>query len=192
MMSSNNELDKKQRRITGIVLIYPFAILVVGLLLNIFVLGINPYIVSLPSNESILTLIIAVALLVINHTWLMTSTELVRVRFKMYSTPEEWAVSGTSEKDAPELGVKELKRRHDAHNNTTENVIYFVPLSLIFSISSPTVIAVQLWIIGFAIARLGFTYCYLSGKDGMRGLFMTLALLAMYGLVSNLLISIFI
>ncbi len=191
-MSSNNELDKKQRRFTGIVLIYPFAILVVGLLLNFFVLGINPYVASLPSDEVIRSLIIAVVLLVINHTWLMTSTELVRVRFKMYSTPEEWAISGTNEKDAPELGVRELKRRHDAHNNTTENVVYFLPLSLIYSISSPTVIAVQLWVIGFAIARLGFTYCYLSGKDDIRGLFMTLALLAMYGMASNLLISIFV
>ena len=122
----------------------------------------------------------------------MTSTELVRARFKMYSTPEEWAASGTDEKEAPQLGVRELKRRHDAHNNATENVVYFVLLSLIFSISSPTVIAVQVWVIGFAIARLGFTYCYLAGKDDMRGLFMTLALLAMYGMVSSLLISILI
>ncbi len=189
-MSRGYDLDKKQRRVMGIVLFYPIAILLVGIALNYFVLGVNAYVVSLPSVECIHALIIAAVLLLINHTWIMTSTELVRIRFKMYATPEEWSASGTHEEDAPEIGVRELKRRHDTHQNTTENVIYFVLLSLIFAISSPTVVAVQVWIIGFAIARLGYTYSFLAGKDNVRGLFMTLGLLAMYGMASNLVISI--
>jgi len=188
-MSSNNELNKQQRRTMAIVMIYPIGILLIGVALNLLVLGVNPYVISLPSEGCMHALVIAVVLLVINHTWIMTSTELVRVRFKMYSTPEEWTASATNEKDTPELGVRELKRRHDTHHNTTENVVYFVLLSLIFTISSPTVIAAQVWIIGFAIARLGYTYSFITGKDNIRGLFMTLGLLAMYGLVSNLLIS---
>jgi len=108
-MSSNNGLSKKQRRIMGVVVIYPFGILLVTVALNFFAFGVNPYVVSLPSIEGIHALVIAAVLLVINHTWIMTSTELVRVRFKMYSTPEEWAASGTNERDVPELGVRELK-----------------------------------------------------------------------------------
>ncbi len=191
-MPNNNELDKKQRRIMAIVMIYPIGILLVGIVLNLFLLGVNPYVISLPSDGNMHALVVAVVLLVINHTWIMTSTELVRVRFKMYSTPEEWAASGTSEKNTTALGVRELKRRHDTHHNTTENVVYYVLLSLIFVFSSPTAIAVQVWIIGFAIARLGYTYSYLTGKDNVRGLFMTLGLLAMYGMVSNLVIGIII
>ena len=189
-MPSNSELNKQQRRTIAIVIIYPIGVLLVGVLLNLFVLGVNPYVISLPSDGCIYALVIAVVLLVINHTWIMTSTELIRVRFKMYSTPEEWAASGTSEKDAPELGVRELKRRHNTHHNTTENAVYYVLLSLIFAISSPTVIAAQVWIIGFAVARLGYTYSYITGKNNSRGLFMTLSLLAIYGMASNLLISI--
>lgn len=191
-MSNNNDLDKKQRRIMGIVLFYPFAILLVGVLVNFFALGINPYTVSLPPIEGIRALVIAAILLLINHTWLMTSTELVRVRFKMYATPEEWAENSSSENDAPELGVRELKRRHDTHNNTTENSVYYVLLSLLFVFSSSSVVAMQVWIIGFAIARLGYTYSYFTRNTSLRGLFMTLGLLAMYGMASNLMISIFI
>jgi len=188
-MSSNNELDKQQRRTMAIVMLYPVGILLAGIALNFFLLGVNPYVISLPSDGAMYALIIAVVLLIVNHTWIMTSTELVRVRFKMYSTPEEWVASGTNEKNAPELGVRELKRRHDIHHNTTENVVCYVLLSLIFAFSSPTLIAAQVWIIGFAIARLGYTYSYLTGKDNVRGLFMTLGLLAMFGMASNLVIS---
>lgn len=191
-MSNTDELDKKQHHTMGIVLFYPFGILLVGVVLNLFALGVHPYVVSLPPIEGIRALVIAAVLLVINHTWIMTSTELVRVRFKMYATPEEWAENSSSENDAPEPGIRELKRRHDAHNNTTENVVYYVLLSLVFAFSSSTVVAMQVWIIGFAIARLGYTYSYFTRNTGLRGLFMTLGLLAMYGMASNLMISIFI
>lgn len=120
-------------------------------------LGVNPYVASLPSPEGIHVLIFSAALLLINHTWIMTSTELVRVRYKMYATPEEWAESGSNESDVSESGVRDLKRRHDAHQNTTENVVYFVLLSLIFAFSSPAIVAMQVWLLGFAVARLGYT-----------------------------------
>ncbi len=189
-MSENNELDNKQRRAMGIILFYPIGILIVGVTLNYYVLEVTPYTVSLPTTESIRALVIAIILLIINHTWIMTSTELVRVRFKLYATPEEWATSGKREEDAPQTGIRELKRRHNAHHNTTENVVYFALLALIFAVSSPTPLAVQTWIIGFSVARPGYTFGYLSGRDGVRGLFMTLGLLAMYGIASHLLISI--
>ncbi len=191
-MSITNALDKKQRRVMGIVLFYPIGILIVGLVLNYFLFGVNPYEVSLPSIEGAYSLIIAAILLVINHTWIMTSTELVRVRYRMYATPEEWESNGANESDAPAAGVGELKRRHDTHNNTTENVIYYVFLSLVFAFSSPASLAMQVWVIGFAAARLGYTYSYFTRNTGLRGLFMTLGLLAMYGMASNLMISVFI
>ena len=172
-----------------IVVIYPFAILIVGIALNIFVFGVNPYTVAIPSIELITALIIAAVILIINHTWLMTVTELTRVRFKMYSTPEEWVASGIKSKDAPEEGVRELKRHHDTHLNTTENIVYYILLSLVFVFASPPNITAQVWLVGFAAARLGYTYSFLSGKDNARGMFMTLSLLAMFGMGSYLVMS---
>ena len=191
-MLNSNDLDKRQRRAMGIVLFYPFGIILVGVVLNVFVFGVEPYVASFPPIEGIRALVAAAVILVINHTWIMTSTELVRGRFKMYATPEEWAENASNENDAPELGIRELKRRHDAHNNTTENAVYYVLLSLLFAFSSSTIIALHVWIIGFAIARLGYTYSYFTRNTGLRGLFMTLGLLAMYGMASNLVISVFV
>jgi len=170
--------------------VYPVGVLLVSVLLNYFVFGINPVVVTLPSVESIVALVIAAALLVINHTWLMTTTELTRIRFGMYATPEEWTASGTSPQDAPDEGMRELQRRHNAHRNTTENTVYFALLVGIFVLVSPPTFAAHVWIIGFAVARLGYTYSYLVGNVNLRGFFMSLGLLAIYGMASYLAISV--
>lgn len=174
-----------------IVTLYPVAVLLVSLALNVFAFGVNPYVAALPSAWCMRALVIAAVLLAVNHTWLMTATELTRGRFKMHATPEEWAASGTSPEDAPREGIRELERHHNAHRNTTENTVYFIFLAVVFVLTSPSTAAALVWITGFAVARLGYTYSYLRGRDGVRGLFMTLGLLAMYGMASHLVVSVF-
>lgn len=191
-MTLNTEEMKRQKRTMSIVVIYRIVVILLSVALNIFVFEVHPFVVTLPSNELFQTLIIATVLLVLNHTWLMTATELTRVRFKMYSTPEEWLASGTNRGDATKKGISELERHHSTHQNTTENVVYYVLLALIFVFSSPPTIVATVWLVGFAVARLGYTYSYLYGKDNARGLFMSLSLLAMYGLASYLVMSLII
>lgn len=191
-MTLNTEEMKRQKRTMSIVVIYQIVVILLSVALNIFVFEVHPFVVTLPSNELFQTLIIATVLLVLNHTWLMTATELTRARFKMYSTPEEWLASGTNREDATKKGISELERHHSTHQNTTENVVYYVLLALIFVFSSPPIIVATVWLVGFAVARLGYTYSYLYGKDNARGLFMSLSLLAMYGLASYLVMSLII
>lgn len=190
-MASHTDETKRRGRMATIVTLYPGAVLLVGLALNVFAFGVNPYVAALPSVGSMRALVAAAVVLVLNHTWLMTTTELTRGRFKMHATPEEWAASGSSPDDAPEQGIRELERHHNAHRNSTENTVYFGFLAVLFSLASPSTAAVQAWVIGFAVARLGYTYSYLQGRDGARGLFMTLGLLAMYGMASSLALSLF-
>ncbi len=187
--SSMTKEENRKQRTKAIVMAYPLGVLAIAVILNLFVFEVKPALVALPSTELIFPMVVAAVLLVINHTWLMTTTELTRVRFNLYATPEEWAASGTSREDAPEEGSRELERRHNVHRNTTENAIYFILLAFVFFLVSPTTLATQVWIIGFAVARLGYTYSYLAGRDNARGLFMTLSLLAMYGIASYLAMS---
>jgi len=84
-----------------IIIAYPFALLLIAIVMNILVFEIKSYAISLPSIEYIRALVIASVLLIINHAWLMTSTEITRLRYKMFSTPEEWAANGTNQEDAP-------------------------------------------------------------------------------------------
>jgi len=188
-LTVDTKAEKRLKRTIAIVKAYPLVLLVIGIVMNLFIFGVNPVAVSLPSAEIIGALFIAAILLTINHTWLMTTTALTRARFKIHSTPEEWSASGTSPENVPKDGLIELERRHNAHRNTTENTIYFILLALVLVLISPTASATQVWIVGFAVSRLGYTYGYLAGKDGARYIFMSLSLLAMYGIASYLAIS---
>lgn len=180
---------KRKQRFTRIILAYPFVLIVVGIGLNLLLFGVAPAEISVPSRDIIAALVFAAVLLVGNHTWLMTSTELTRLKFDMHATPEEWEASGSSPDKVTKKGVQELERRHNAHRNATENTLYFVFAILILSVVTPTAIAFQVWTTVFAIGRLGHTYSYLHGKEGLRGLFMSMSLLALYGCVSYLVIS---
>ncbi len=188
-MENTIDLDDRQRRGMAIIIAYPIVVAFISAVLNFFVLGVEPYIIALPPEESIYALVATVILLTINHSWLMTATELTRVRFMMYATPEEWAASGMKKESATKLGIEELERTHNAHRNTTENTVCFALLSLVFILSSPGVNALIVWLVAYSVARLGYTYSYLTGKDGARGLFMTVSLLCMYGIATYLAIS---
>lgn len=172
-------------RVRRIIIAYPLGVLTMSLALNAL-LGVETYAPSLPSPGVVAALVISAALLLLNHTWLMTATELVRLRFRLQTTPEQWEARGEDPKQASPRGVIELARHHGAHRNATENTTYFVLLSLLFVFGSPAALAAQLWLVSFGVARLGHAYGYLRGNDGVRGLFMTLTLLSLYGLASHL------
>jgi len=182
--SANSGLSTKT-----LVKAYPLGILIVSVVFNYFVFGLSPLLVSLPSSQVAGIVIVAAVLLVANHTWLMTATELSRLRFNMHATPEEWEASGASPENVPEEGWRELERHHNAHRNATENTVCFAILVGIFVMISPSMPASAVWILGFAIARLGHTFGYLTGSTSLRGAFMSLSLLAMYGLASYLVLS---
>ncbi|MEM9631350.1 MAG: MAPEG family protein [Pseudomonadota bacterium] len=181
MDSSQTERSQRAR---FFILAYPFALIAICLLLNVLLFGVRPIVIALPSELIIVLLVIAAVLLLANHTWLMTTTELTRAKFGMYATPEEWQASGRKREDTATKGLEELERRHNAHRNSTENTVYFVFLALLFSITSPAESAAFAWIAGFGVARLGYSFSYLAGRDGLRGLFMSLSLLCLYGLAS--------
>jgi uncharacterized MAPEG superfamily protein len=181
--------EKRIQKFTLIILAYPFALILVGVALNVFAFGVDPPIVALPSAYIVCALGIAAVLLVLNHTWLMTATELTRLNHNMYASHEEWAENGARKEDVTQRGWIELDRHHNAHRNATENTVYFGILAIVVSVISPSVLAAQIWFISFAIARLGYTFSALRGRSGMRGIFMSLSLLALYGLASYLALS---
>jgi len=190
-MTNGIKEKNTELKIYLILLGYPIVLLIAGFSLNQFLFEIEPYVISLPSKAHISAFVIAAVLLTINHTWIMTATEIIRTKYKIHSTPEEWNKSGSSESDVIDEGVRELKRCHDTHLNTTENTVYFALLGLPFIVVSPPDLAAGIWLVGYAVARLGYTYGFLYGKDGVRGLFMSLSLLAMYGMASYLVASLF-
>ncbi len=182
--------ESRVRRFTLIILAYPVVLILIGIGLNLFLFGFGPPVIALPTMAIVWALIVACTLLVFNHTWLMTATELTRLNYNIYASHEEWIQNNARKEDVSERGWTELERHHNAHRNTTENTVYFIILASLLSVVSPSVFAAQLWFIGFSVARLGYTFGALRGNSGLRGLFMSLSLLSLYGLTSYLVLSV--
>ncbi len=175
-------------KVAMIIKLYPVGLLIIAAFIN-WLMGIQPIRIALPEHTAMLVLLSAVVMLVFNHTWLMTTTELTRLRFGLQTTPEEWKAKGLDHKSASELGIQELQRHHNAHRNMTENTLLFSLLAPLFLFTSPVLMAIYVWLVGFALGRLGHTLAYLSGNDGLRGIFMSISLLGLYGMVSYLMLA---
>jgi len=183
------EKESRRRRLRLVVIAYPFVLILIALGMNALLFGISPLVMTLPAKEVLAVLAASAALLLINHSWLMTATELTRSRYGLHATPEEWAAAKADRSLAPAEGQVEVERCQNAHRNTTENTVYFVFLAVLMALGSPAYPAVIAWIGGYGLARLGYTYCYLSGRSALRGLFMSLGLLSLYGMASYLLLA---
>lgn len=185
-MSNQTSNVKAARMIIG----YPFALIIIGILINMFVFGISPIEIGLPEKSLIVAFIFSFVLLVANHIWLMTSTELARLKGGISTTPEEWAERGQVKDDANQHAWDEVERRHNAHRNTTENIVYFIPLALTMLIIGPSGYVFETWVMCFALARLGYTYAYLSKNTDLRGIFMSLSLLPVFAMASYLVLAV--
>ncbi|WP_299419577.1 MAPEG family protein [uncultured Shimia sp.] len=171
------------RRVRRIIIVYPFALITAAIILNLLI-GVMSAVPAVPTKPILIAFTISGLLLLANHVWLMTSTELTRLKYGLQATPEEWAKAGKVETEADPTGVREVKRHHDAHNNASENTLYFVVLAPAMMLISPTESLAFIWMVGFALGRLGHAYAYLSGKDGLRGIFMSVSLMSLFGMAS--------
>lgn len=188
-MTSENP-EQKAKNSGWIIKLYPIVLVLFSIMIN-SIFWQSPIVVELPTIEIIQILSISAALLVFNHSWIMTATELTRFRFNIFASPEEWKSSGKSKTSISEASQFEIDRHLNTHRNTTENLVYYLFLAMIFSFTSPEFLSASMWLLMFPLARLGYTYCYFRGKDNLRGIFMSLALLSIYGLVSYLIINLF-
>ncbi len=177
---------QRSRKFTLIIVAYPLVLTLVALGVNLWLFGVAPAVVSLPAPAMFQALVASGVLLLVNHTWLMTATELTRLNHKIYASPEEWDANGARKEDVSGQGWVDLERHHNAHRNATENTVYFAILAIAMSMVSPTELAAQTWFGFFAAGRLGYTYSALRGNTALRGLFMSISLLALYGLGSYL------
>ncbi|GHE89549.1 hypothetical protein GCM10016455_07290 [Aliiroseovarius zhejiangensis] len=110
------------RKLTRIIVVYPIGLIVISMVVNL-VLGVEPLTVALPSVGVMAALVVANALLLLNHTWLMTWSELTRLHHGIYASPKEYAEANARKEDVPALGWRALERHHNAHRNATENTM---------------------------------------------------------------------
>lgn len=170
----------------AILILYPLVPVLIAVSVN-FAVGVVAPTVALPTLETVGYLALSIFLLTANHTWLMTDTEIARSRYGLFATPEERAESDVRHDAPPD--TTELQRSHASHRNLTENTVHFALAASAFVLLSPPEPLAALWLVGFGVTRLGHTFFFLAGNANWRGVFMTLSLVALYGVATYPLIS---
>ena len=115
-----------------IVIFYPVVLAVVAMAINLLSFSNISLELSLPSVSLTKIYVITAALMLINHLWVMTTTEIVRTRYRIWATPEEWDKAGDDPGAIDHIGRRELQRQHNAHRNSTENSVIFLFIAIPF------------------------------------------------------------
>jgi len=120
---------------------------------------------ELVSNEllagSVMQIYVACAtLLVLKMLVLQTYTSAVRIRKKVFASPEDYTLQGLTPSEGTDPDIERVRR---AHLNDMENVLPFLVVGLLYALTGPSETAA--WIIfgGFTLARLVHGVVYVRG-----------------------------
>lgn len=176
-----------QKKFYAAIVGYPIVVALIALALSLYVLPTLVSGTSWPENTVLIAIALATGLLIVNHSWIITATELARLKHGIYVVPEEIPSEKQATYAPSSEGQADVARCHNIHRNTTENVVYIFPLAIAIWLAAPQLTESAIWIVTFAVARLGYTYSYLRANTALRSVCMTASLLAMFGLSFQLL-----
>lgn len=189
-MADSTEAARHQTKFYLAIVGYPIVVAGVALLINRYALPAAVQNALWPEQMLLLAFAFSTGLLWLNHCWIMTATELARLKHGIYVVPEEVPPAEQATYAPSPDGMADVGRCQNIHRNTTENSVYFFPLAigllLVPVLDKTEVGGAAFWFGAYALARLGYTFAYLRAKTGLRSLCMTVTLLANFGLLFQL------
>jgi len=99
-------------------------------------------------------------------------TSSIRIRRRVYATPEDYAFQGIAAKGAPDADVERVRR---AHQNDLENILPFLPVGFFFALIHPPYLAAEILMIAFAVGRILHTIFYVRSMQPHRTIAFTVA-----------------
>jgi uncharacterized MAPEG superfamily protein len=94
-------------------------------------------------------------------------TSFLRIRRQVYATPEDYALQGLSPSAVADEQIERVRR---AHRNDLENVLPFFAVGFFYALSEPSLLAARVGFIGFTLARILHTVCYVRSLQPWRTL----------------------
>jgi glutathione S-transferase len=119
-------------------------------------------------------------LLVLKMMAVGSYTSVIRIRRRIYATPEDYALVGL----APRPSVDEdIERARRAHRNDLENVLPFFSVGLLYLLTRPSLGAARVYFIGFLVARVLHSVFYIASLQPHRTIAFAVGALLMLGMV---------
>jgi len=126
------------------------------------------------------------AILVLKMAFTGSLTGILRFRYGAYVTSEDYAFMGKEAGPAAEA-VERVRR---AHQNDLENILPFLGLGLLYSLSGPSAGVASTLFIVFTIARVLHTITYLAGMQPWRSIVFEIANISLVVMTILLLVNV--
>jgi glutathione S-transferase len=104
-------------------------------------------------------------LLVFKMMLVGTWTSVIRIRRRVYATPEDYAFQGIPPGAATDADIERTRR---AHRNDLENVLPFLAVAPFYAMTGPSLGAARVFFWGFFIGRALHSIFYIRGQQPHR------------------------
>ncbi len=130
-------------------------------------------------DDNVRTLVLVNVLLAFKLMSSGNITSILRLSRKAFANPEDYAAQHMAPSTALDAEVERSRR---AHQNDLENILPFMPLSMMYALTSPshTLFASLLWT--FFGARVLYTIAYFRGLQPWRSIAFGVAMLGMFAI----------
>ena len=125
-------------------------------------------------------------ILVIKMMAVGTYTSTVRIRRRVFATPEDYEFQGMSASSAADEDIERARR---AHRNDLENILPFLGVGLLYALTHPSTLGAQINFIGFTVARVLHSIFYIAEMQPYRTIVFMVGYLLMLWMVIASLVS---
>ena len=110
-------------------------------------------------------------LLVLKMAAVGSYTSILRLRRRVFATPEDYRLQGLAPRETRDEDVERVRR---AHQNDLENILPFFIVGFIFLMTRPSLLAAQIYGIGYLVARTLHSVFYIRSMQPHRTIAFTL------------------
>jgi uncharacterized MAPEG superfamily protein len=113
-------------------------------------------------------------------------TSAVRIRRRVFATPEDYALRNLAPAGVPDEDVERVRR---AHRNDLENVLPFLVVGLLYALTGPSLAAARIYLIGFLVARTLHSVFYIRAMQPHRTIAFTVGMVLMLAMLVTTLVA---
>jgi glutathione S-transferase len=116
-----------------------------------------------------------------------TYTSVLRIRRRVFATPEDYRLQGMAPRAAVDEDIERVRR---AHQNDLENILLFFVLGFLFLLTNPSLPAAAVYLIGYLVARTLHSIFYIRGMQPHRTIAFSLGGVVTLAMIVHTLIAV--
>jgi uncharacterized MAPEG superfamily protein len=125
-------------------------------------------------------------LLVVKMVVVGNYTSYLRIRRRIYATPEDYTLQGLAPRATVDPDIERVRR---AHQNDLENILPFLIVGLLYALTGPSLFTARIYFIGFLTARVLHSVFYIAGMQPHRTIAFTLGAAFSVAMLVSLLVA---